>query len=151
MWSEYEPKRITGTPEIKVEKFPMPKTKGAQNELKTPELAIKSKILHVVRIWAQTDQRNFWNQSWNFWCPNLKVLKMSWKDQNWLWNQKSCMWKWAKTDKPNPLNKPCKYLNAQIISNILQCYCHHSLNTIFSARWLEKLSKTSSFLTVTNT
>ena len=36
----------------------MPKSKGAKNELKTPEQAIKSKILHVVRIRAQTDQRN---------------------------------------------------------------------------------------------
>ena len=126
----------------------MPKPKGAQNELKMPELAIKCKNLHLVQIWAQTDQRNPWNQSWKIWCPNLMVLKMSWKHQNWLWNKKSCMWIWAKTDQPNPLNKPCKYLNAQIISNILQFYCHHSLTTIFSARWLEKLSKTSSFLTL---
>ena len=36
----------------------MPKSKGAKNELKTPEQAIKSKILHEVRIRAQTDQRN---------------------------------------------------------------------------------------------
>ena len=44
----------------------MPKSKGAQgaqNELKTPEQALKLKILHVVRIWAQTDHRNPWNQS----------------------------------------------------------------------------------------
>ena len=51
MWSEYEPKRITGTPEIKVKKCPMPKPKGAQNELRTPEQAIKlSKSSHSRRV-----------------------------------------------------------------------------------------------------
>ena len=70
----------------------MPKTKSAQNKLKMPELAIKSKILHVVQIWAQTEQRNCLNRSLIIRCPKLKVLKTIWKCRNWLYNQKSCMW-----------------------------------------------------------
>ena len=60
---------------------------------KTPEQAIKLKSLHAVRIRAQTDQRNPWNQSWNILWPNLKVLKMRRKRQIWLWNKKCCMCK----------------------------------------------------------
>ena len=41
----------------------MPKPKGVQDKLKMLELAIKSKIVHVVQIRAQKEHRNPLNRS----------------------------------------------------------------------------------------
>ena len=53
----------------------MPTTKSAQNKLRTPEVAIKLKIVHMVRIWAQRDQGNLLKSKLKFFMPKSKGAK----------------------------------------------------------------------------
>ena len=70
----------------------MPKSKGAKNQLKTPEQAIKSKILHVVRIRAQTDHRNPLKSNLKHLMPKPKGAQNELKMPELAIKYKACIW-----------------------------------------------------------